>query len=31
MTFRYISEVSIMERAIMALFVATMALSGSTL
>ncbi len=31
MTFRYISEVSIMERAIMTLFVASMALSSSTL
>jgi len=31
MTFRYISEVSIMERAIMTLFVASMAVSGSTL
>jgi len=30
MTFRYISEVSIMERAIMSLFVASMALSGGT-
>lgn len=31
MTFRYISEVSIMERNIMNLFVASMALSGNTL
>ncbi len=30
MTFRYISEVSIMERAIMSLFVASMALNGGT-